>query len=101
MEWVHSLNKAIDYIEDNLFTEVYCEEIAEHIYISSYHFQRVFSLLTGMTVGEHIRNRRLSLAGLELTKSNIKVRYLSEKNKHYELFCCPNTLIGIRGKENG
>lgn len=73
MEWVQSLNKAIEYIEDNLDNELNCDGIAEHIYISSYHFQRVFSLLTGMTVGEYIRNRRLSLAGQELTAWDAKV----------------------------
>ena len=73
MEWVRSLNKAIDYIEDNLLSELTCEGIAAQVYISIYHFQRVFSLLTGMTVGEYIRNRRLSLAGQELIMSNVKV----------------------------
>lgn len=73
MEWVQSLNKAIEYIEDNLENELNCDGIAEHIYISSYHFQRVFSLLTGMTVGEYIRNRRLSLAGHELSATDTKV----------------------------
>ncbi|WP_425804935.1 effector binding domain-containing protein [Desulfitobacterium sp. Sab5] len=73
MEWIQRLNKAIDYIEDNLLTELTCEEIAAQVYISSYHFQRIFSLLTGMTIGEYIRNRRLSLVGQELTLSNIKV----------------------------
>lgn len=73
MEWIQSLNRAIDYIENNLLDELSCEEIAKHIYISSHHFQRAFSLLTGMTVGEYIRNRRLSLAGHELAMSDHKV----------------------------
>lgn len=73
MEWVRSLNKAIDYIEENLLDDLTCAKVASHIYISSYHFQRCFSLLTGMTVGEYIRNRRLSLAGQELMVSKAKV----------------------------
>lgn len=73
MEWIQSLNKAIGYMESNLLDELNCESVAEHIYISSYHFQRVFRLLTGITVWEYIRNRRLSLAGQELTVSNSKV----------------------------
>lgn len=73
MEWIRSLNEAIDYIEDNLIEKLTCKKISDHIYISSYHFQRVFSLLTGMTVGEYIRKRRLSLAGQELAASNAKV----------------------------
>lgn len=74
MDWVKSLNRAIDYIEGHLLTDdLSCEDVAKHIYSSSFHFQRVFSLLTGMTVGEYIRNRRLSLAGQELIISNKKV----------------------------
>lgn len=73
MEWVQSLNKAIDFMEEHLLTDLCCEDVAEHIYSSSFHFQRVFSLLTGTTVGEYIRNRRLSLAGQELIMSNTKV----------------------------
>lgn len=73
MEWIQRLNKTIDYIEDNILEDLSCGRIAEHVYISSSHFQRVFNLLTGMTPGEYIRNRRLSLAGQELNTSDIKV----------------------------
>ncbi|GKX31618.1 AraC family transcriptional regulator [Vallitalea longa] len=73
MEWIKSLNSAIDYIEENIFSDISCKDISEHIYSSSFHFQRVFSLLTGITVGEYIRNRRLSMAGQELTMSSSKV----------------------------
>ncbi len=73
MEWMKSLNQAIEYIEDNLAENITCEDIAEHIYLSSFHFQRAFSLLTGLSVGEYIRNRRLSLAGHELLSGNGKV----------------------------
>lgn len=74
MDWVKSLNKAINYIEDHLLDEkLSCEEVASRVFISSYHFQRCFSLLTGMPVGEYIRRRRLSLAGQELAVSDAKV----------------------------
>ena len=73
MDWIKSLNRAIAYIEDNLLENLSCKDIADQIYISSFHFQRGFSLLTGMSVGEYIRNRRLSLAGQELILSDVKV----------------------------
>ena len=73
MNWIQSLNKAINYMEDHLCEKMTCEEIAGHVFISSYHFQRAFSLLTGITVSEYIRNRRLSLAGQELTVSGNKI----------------------------
>lgn len=73
MEWLQSLNRAIDYMEEHLTDNITCEDVAEHIYISSFHFQRTFNLLTGLTIGEYLRNRRLSLAGQELLKRKDKV----------------------------
>ncbi len=73
MDWIIGLQKAIDYIEDNLTEIIDYDMVAAQSFSSSYHFQRVFSILCGFTVGEYIRNRRLSLAGAELTTSDAKV----------------------------
>ena len=63
MDRIIGLQKAIDYIEDNLTETIDYETVAAQSFSSSHHFQRVFSILCGFTVGEYIRNRRLSLAG--------------------------------------
>lgn len=42
-------------------------------YSSSFHFQRVFGILCGFSLGEYIRMRRLSLAGEELSRGNAKI----------------------------
>ncbi len=73
MDWTVGLQKAIDYIEDNLTETIDYEMVAAQSFSSSYHFQRVFSILCGFTIGEYIRNRRLSLAGAELAASDAKV----------------------------
>ncbi len=73
MDWIIGIQRAIDYIEDNLTETIDYEEVAKKCYSSSYHFQRVFSILCGFTLGEYIRNRRLSLAGRELATTNAKV----------------------------
>lgn len=73
MEWVKSINDAVEYMELHIREELCIEDIANHIYLSSFHFQRTFGLLTGMTVGEYIRNRRLSLAGQDLLTSQRKI----------------------------
>lgn len=61
------------FIEDKLTEEISVEDVSNHVYTSSSHFQRVFYLATGITIGEYIRNRRLSLAGKELLLSEQKV----------------------------
>lgn len=73
MDWITGLQNAINYIENNLTESLNYDEIAAQSFSSKYHFQRVFSILCGFTVGEYIRNRRLSLAGAELAAGNAKV----------------------------
>jgi len=70
MDWINGLQKAIEYIEEHLTDNISYDEIAKQSFSSTFHFQRVFSILCGYTLGEYIRNRRLSLAGKELLLGN-------------------------------
>ena len=73
MDWIAGLQNALDYIEDHLTEPIDYEAVAAQSFCSSYHFQRLFSLLCGCTLGEYIRDRRLSLAGMELAAGDAKV----------------------------
>ena len=68
MEWTQLLNQAIDYLEEHLTGEISGTEAASHVGLSAFHFQRAFSLMTGLTVSEYLRSRRLSLAGQDLLR---------------------------------
>jgi AraC-type DNA-binding domain-containing proteins len=57
------IQNAIRYIEDNLTEELDIADIAAKAHISAFHFQRIFSVLCGFTVGEYIRSRRFSMEG--------------------------------------
>ena len=46
----------------NINKTVHYAEIVKQVYSSSFHFQMVFHIICGCTIGEYIRNRRLSLA---------------------------------------
>lgn len=71
--WAEGIGNAIRYIEDNLAGELDIADIAAQAYVSAFHFQRIFSVLCGMTVGEYIRARRLTLAAQELSRGDIRV----------------------------
>ena len=73
MNWMENLQAALDYIEEHLTDELRTEEIAARAYVSSFHFQRIFSALCGVPVGEYIRRRRLTLAAQELSRGDVKV----------------------------
>lgn len=73
MDWIMGIQNAIDYIEAHMTEELDYEAIATESFSSSFHFQRMFSILCGYTLGEYIRNRRLTLAGAELATTKAKV----------------------------
>ena len=72
LNWTEGLINAIDYIETHLIDGEVLDQntIARQAYSSPDNFRKVFHLITGYTIGEYIRNRRLSLAGEELISSN-------------------------------
>ncbi|MCM3339206.1 hypothetical protein M3650_11285 [Paenibacillus sp. MER TA 81-3] len=71
MESLKMLRQAIDYIEDHLHVMLEIDDIAKAALSSRYHLQRMFHALTGFTVTEYIRNRRLTLAAEELASTVI------------------------------
>jgi AraC family transcriptional regulator len=73
MGWVESLQQAIDYMEEHLLEEISIEDIAKQANVSEFHFQRIFSVLTDITVGEYLRRRRLTLAAQELSTTESKI----------------------------
>ena len=50
MDWIKGIQKAIDYIEDHLTESISYDEIAKQSFSSTFHFQRVFSILCGYTL---------------------------------------------------
>lgn len=73
MDWLDKMNKAMDYIESNLTGDISYGKIAQLACCSTYHFQRMFPFITGVTLSEYIRHRRLTLAAFELQTTDIKV----------------------------
>ena len=73
MEWLTAIRKSIEYIEGHIHDNISAQDVAEHVYLSPLHFQRGFLVMTGYSVSEYIRNRKLYLAALELKRSDRKV----------------------------
>ncbi|MGG7165347.1 AraC family transcriptional regulator [Clostridium ihumii] len=73
MQYLNDMNRALDYIENNLQGKTDYEKIAQIACCSVYHFQRIFTFITGITLSEYIRRRKMTLAAFELQNSTIKV----------------------------
>lgn len=67
------LSAAIDYIENNLDSDLSYEEAARIACCSVFYFQRIFSYVAGISLSEYIRRRRMTQAAFELQRTDAKV----------------------------
>lgn len=83
MEWMDSLRQSIKYVEEHLYDDINAEDIADNVNMSSFYFQKGFKIITGYSIGEYIRCRRLYLAGLDVLRDDEKIIDLAYRY-HYE-----------------
>jgi len=73
LTWVDKVQEAIGYIEENLFENISAESVGEAIHYAPSSFSSLFSAMTGYSVGEYIRFRRLSWAAEKLEHGDCSV----------------------------
>jgi AraC family transcriptional regulator len=73
LEWIEHINRAVDYIEENLDGEISYERLSQIAGCSIYNFQRMFSYIADKTLNEYIRNRRLTLAAFDILNSKVNI----------------------------
>ncbi len=73
MDSISDLNKAIAYIEDHLTEEIDYSVISKLALCSEYHFKKMFSFLSGISLSEYIRRRRMTLAAVDLKNKHSRI----------------------------
>lgn len=68
MDPARELQQALDYLEAHMDSDIDDAQLAVCLQGGVYHFQKLFSMLTGITLNEYIRMRRMTLAAAELQK---------------------------------
>ncbi len=79
MEWVERLNQSVNYIEEHLTEEMDYEQLGRIACCSSYHYQRMFTYMAGITLAEYIRRRKMSLAAVDLQRGKERIIDIAEK----------------------
>ncbi|MDO4542183.1 MAG: AraC family transcriptional regulator [Bacillota bacterium] len=97
MDWIERLNAAMAYIEENLTGEIRYEEAAKIACCSVFHFQRMFSYMAGIPLGEYIRRRRMTKAAQELRDKNAKVTDIALKYGYDSPTAFNRAFQGIHG----
>lgn len=79
MEWVEKLNQSMNYIEEHLTDEIDYEQLGRIACCSTYHYQRMFAYMAGITLAEYIRRRKMSLAAVDLQSGTERIIDIAEK----------------------
>ncbi|WP_315077483.1 AraC family transcriptional regulator [uncultured Clostridium sp.] len=66
MDWLDSMNKAVEYMEANITEKLDIEKVAKIALSSTFHFQRMYHMITGVTIAEYVRRRRLTMAAQDI-----------------------------------
>ena len=67
MNYLDIMQDSIDYIEENLKSELYASELAEKAGFSLFHYYRIFQRAIGIPVMQYITRRKLSNAIYEIS----------------------------------
>ncbi|MZQ97032.1 MAG: helix-turn-helix domain-containing protein [Acidaminobacter sp.] len=73
MDSLSRMNNAMAYIEAHLTEELDYSKLAQLAYCSEYHFKRMFSFLSGISLSEYIRRRKLTMAALDLKDRELRI----------------------------
>ena len=77
MDYAERIQKAIDFIEERLFEPIRLIDVADEAFCSLYHFHRQFQGMTGYSLKEYIRRRRLAEASEALRNTQISILELA------------------------
>ena len=73
MSYMIKVQKAIDFIEENLDRDIVLKDIAEQAGFSMFYFDRVFKAMLGESVAEYLRKRRLTNAAQRLLSTDQRI----------------------------
>jgi AraC family transcriptional regulator len=73
MNWQSKMGQVIEYIEENLTSEIDLKIIAKIAGYSMWDFQRMFSFVSYTTIGDYIRGRKLTAASHEIQNTMEKI----------------------------
>lgn len=82
MDFYNNLNKMIDYIEENIDQDIDYQKLSRMVGINMSTLQRLFPLISGISITEYIRKRRLTLAGKDLVQNKMKVIDVAVKYRY-------------------
>lgn len=73
MEWITSLRQSVNYMESHMLENISVSDVAKAVHVSPFYLQKGFKIMTGYSISEYMRCRRLYLAALDVLTGREKV----------------------------
>lgn len=73
MDWLTAIRNSIEYMESHLEENISVQDVSDRVNISGHIFGKGFGVMTGYSISEYIRGRRLYLAALALRDTDKSV----------------------------
>lgn len=86
--YLESLNRAIQFVENNLDKKILLKDIAREAFLSEFHFHRIFKSLTGETVKSFLLRLKIERAAIKLKHSKDDIGEIALDNgyENHETF---------------
>jgi AraC family transcriptional regulator len=86
--YLENLNRAIQFIENNLHKKILLKDIAQEAFLSEFHFHRIFKSLTGETVKDFLQRLKIERSAIRLKHSKDEIRQIAFENgyENHETF---------------
>lgn len=78
-EWNEMVQMMVDWVEEHLDSKATLQEMSERLGYSPYYCTRQFHLLTGMTLRDYVRLRRITHAALEVRDTELRLLDIAVK----------------------
>ena len=88
-EYLHRINKALKFIDENLDTDLSLETVSSIACYSTYHFHRLFKAITNETLNAYIARQRVEKAASvlmnkrDVTVSELSIQYGFSSNSSF------------------
>jgi AraC-like DNA-binding protein len=69
----YAIIRSIEIIENRIYEKLTADCIASSVFVSKYHYQRLFQSIMGESVMNYVKKRKLTIAGKELAESDTTI----------------------------
>lgn len=80
IQYYHAItNRVHEYVEENIHTDISLQRLADHVFVSYYHFLDIFEKTEQQNIGSYIKRYRIEKAANLLSYTDLSLAIIAEK----------------------